>query len=193
MTFQMARPITILLVVLLLWLPASSLEVAAWGNGSSTSAEWPNFGIHDITTDIAQRTASATAADLLTWMNDWYIRNETDYGYSFDPASTRPTKTDNINAYTDDPDSYWQDWDNHTIYIHRRSSWDPPEGDAAIRTSQLYNMTRNHLYGWLMNGSVRFDPDQHAAAYYAGLMTHYVMDITQFGHTDWTRLDHSYP
>ncbi|MCK5413935.1 MAG: hypothetical protein KAJ35_00995, partial [Thermoplasmata archaeon] len=54
-------------------------------------------------------------------------------------------------------------------------------------------MTRNHLYGWLMNGSVRYDPDQHAAAYYAGLMAHYVMDITQFGHTDWTRLDHSYP
>ena len=193
MTSKMARPVAILLVVLLLALPASSLEVAAWGNGSSTSVEFPNFGIHDITTDIALRTASLTAADLMTWMNDWYVRNETDYGYSFDPASTRPTDTDNINAYTDDPDSAWQDWDNHTIYIHRRSSWDPPEGDAVIRTSQLYNMTRNHLYGWLMNGSVRYDPDQHAAAYYAGLMAHYVMDITQFGHTDWTRLDHSYP
>jgi hypothetical protein len=193
MISKVARSIAILVVVLLLALPASSLEVAAWGNGSSTSAEWPNFGIHDITTDIAQRTASLTAAELLTWLNDWYMRNATDYGYSFDPASTRPTQTDNINAYTDDPDSYWQDWDNHTIYIHRRSSWDPPEGDAAIRTSQLYNMTRNHLYGWLMNGSVRYDPDQHAAAYYAGLMAHYVMDITQFGHTEWTRLDHSYP
>jgi len=187
------RPISIMLVTLLLALPATSVGSLAWGNGSSSSTEWPNFGIHDITADIALRSASLTDGDLLTWMNDWYERNATDYGYSFDPASTKPTRTDNINAYTDDPDSYWKDWDNHTLYLNRRSWWDPPDGDASIRVSQLYNQTRDHLYGWLMNGSVRYDLDQHYAAYYAGLMAHYVMDITQFGHTDWTRLDHSHP
>jgi len=58
---------------------------------------------------------------------------------------------------------------------------------------QLYNLTRDHLYDWLMKGSVRWDADQHLAAYYGGLMAHYVMDITQFGHTDWTQLDHNHP
>jgi hypothetical protein len=172
---------------------ATSIPALAWGNGSPSSVEFPNFGIHDITCDIALRSASVENGDLLTWLNDWYERNETDWGYSFDPASTRPTKTDNVNAYTDDPDSYWKDWDNHTLYLHPRSGWDPPEGDAASRVSQLYNMTRDRLYAWLMNGSVRFDADQHYAAYYAGLMSHYVMDVTQFGHTDWTRLDHNHP
>ncbi|MCK4968992.1 MAG: hypothetical protein KAS77_00640, partial [Thermoplasmata archaeon] len=150
---------------------------------------------HDITCDIALRTATYTSPELLTWMTDWYIRNETDYGYSFDADNDLlgPTSTDNINAYTDDPDSYWKDLDNHTLYLHPRSGWDPPEGDAARRVSQLYNQTVDHIYGWLMNGSVRYDTDQHYAAYYGGLMAHYLMDITQFGHTDWTRLDHSNP
>jgi hypothetical protein len=188
-----ARRATVIVVTLLLAMPVASIGGLAWGNGSSASPEWPNFGIHDITADIALRTATYTSPELLTWMTDWYIRNATDYGPSFDPASKGPTATDNINAYTDDPDSDIQDWDNHTLYLNRRSWWDPAEGDAASRVSQLYNQTRNHIYGWLMNGSVRYDADQHRAAYYAGLMAHYVMDITQFGHTDWTRLDHSHP
>ncbi|UCC93928.1 MAG: hypothetical protein JSW25_04485, partial [Thermoplasmata archaeon] len=192
------RPVSPGILIVVTLLLSSGLLVPlepadAWGNGSSASIEWPNFGIHDITCDIALRTATYTSPELLTWMTDWYIRNATDYGYSFDPRSTAPTATDNINAYTDDPDSHWQDWDNHTLYRNRRSWWDPPEGDAATRVSHLYNQTRNHIYGWLMNGSVRYDEDQHRAAYYAGLMAHYVMDITQFGHTDFTRLDHSHP
>ncbi len=197
MVSRMRRAIPRVLVVVAILLagglPLASLPAGAWGNGSPTSPEFPNFGIHDIACDIALRTASLTNEDLLTWLNDWYERNATDGGYSFDPASTRPTKTDNVNAYTDDPDTHWKDWENHTLYLHPRSGWDPPEGDAASRVSQLYNMTRDHLYGWLMNGSVRYDADQHRAAYYGGLMAHYVMDVTQFGHTDWTRLDHSHP
>ena len=185
----------LLAVLLMVAVPATSFSSQAWGNGSSASVEFTNFGIHDITCDIALRTATYTSPELLTWMTDWYIRNETDYGYSFDGDNDLlgPTSTDNINAYTDDPDSYWKDWDNHTLDLHPRSGWDPPEGDAARRVSQLYNQTVYHIYSWLMNGSMRWDLDQHYAAYYGGLMAHYLMDITQFGHTDWTRLDHSNP
>ncbi len=168
-------------------------ETAAWGNGDPGSVEFTDFGVHDITNDIALRTATYLAPDEVEWINDWYTRNETDHGHSFDPASTAPTPTDNFNAYTDDPDSHWQDWENHTLYLHPRPGWPPAEGDAARRVSHLYNLTRDRLYAWLMNGSVRWDSDEHHAAYYAGLMSHYVMDITQFGHTDWTRLDHSHP
>jgi PKD repeat protein len=168
-------------------------EAAAWGNGSPGSVEWPNFGVHDITTDIALRTATYLSPVEVSWLNDWYVRNETDWGLSFDPASTGPTDTDNVIAYTDDPDSHIRDWDNHTLYLHPRPWWDPPAGDAARRVQHLYNLTRDHVYGWLMNGSVRWDADQHLAAYYGGLMAHYVMDVTQFGHTDWTQLDHSHP
>ena len=165
----------------------------AWGNGDPGSVEFPNFGIHDITCDIALRSASITSEETLTWLNDWYERNTTDWGYSFDRDSTRPTATDNVNSYTDDPDSYWKDWDNHTLYLHPRVGWDPVEWDAARRVAQLYNLTRDRIFWWLMNGSVRYDLDQHYAAYYAGLMSHYVMDVTQFGHTDWTTLDHTHP
>jgi len=190
-----ARALVLLIVLLMVAVPVASSTSQAWGNGSSGSVEFTNFGIHDITCDIALRTATYTSPELLTWMTDWYIRNETDYAFSFDSDNdlSGPTSTDNINAYTDDPDSYWQDWDNHTLNLHPRAGWDPPEGDAARRVSQLYNQTVYHIYRWLMNGSVRYDTDQHYAAYYGGLMAHYLMDITQFGHTDWTRLDHSHP
>lgn len=195
MARRAARALALLIVLLMVAVPGASLTSQAWGNGSSTSVEFTYFGIHDITCDIALRTATYTSPELLTWMTDWYIRNETDYAYSFDGDNDLlgPTSTDNINAYTDDPDSYWKDWDNHTLNLHPRAGWDPPDGDAARRISQLYNQTVYHIYSWLMNGSVRYDTDQHHAAYYGGLMAHYLMDITQFGHTDWTRLDHSNP
>ena len=193
MPSKVARSMLAIVVILVLAMPLSSLGSEAWGNGSSSSVEFTDFGIHDITCDIALRTATYTSPELLTWMTDWYIRNETDWGYSFDEDNLSPSSTDNINAYTDDPDSYWKDWDNHTLYLHPRAGWDPADGDAARRVSTLYNQTRYHIYQWLMNGSVRYRLDQHYAAYYGGLMSHYVMDITQFGHTDWTRLDHSNP
>jgi len=196
MVRRAARALALLLVLLMVTVPVASLASQAWGNGSSTSVEFTDFGIHDITCDIALRTATYTSPELLTWMTDWYIRNETDYGYSFDGDNdlSGPTDTDNINAYTDDPDSSLQDdWDNHTLYLHPRTGWDPPDGDVARRVSHLYNQTVYHIYRWLMNGSVRYDRDQHYAAYYGGLVAHYIMDITQFGHTDWTRLDHSNP
>ncbi len=193
MPSRVARSVLAIVVTLSLAMPLSSLGSEAWGNGSPTSVEWTDFGIHDITCDIALRTATYTSPELLTWMTDWYIRNETDWGASFDPDNLSPTSTDNINAYTDDPDSHIKDWENHTLFLHPRSWWDPADGDAARRVSALYNQTRYHIYQWLMNGSVRYSLDQHYAAYYAGLMSHYVQDITQFGHTDWTRLDHSHP
>ncbi|MCK4300013.1 MAG: PKD domain-containing protein, partial [Planctomycetes bacterium] len=195
MVRRAARALALLLVLLMVTVPVASLASQAWGNGSSTSVEFTDFGIHDITCDIALRTATYTSPEFLTWMTDWYIRNETDYVYSFDGDNdlSGPTDTDNINAYTDDPDSSLQDWDNHTLYLHPRTGWDPPDGDTARRVSQLYNQTVYHIYRWLMNGSVRYDRDQHYAAYYGGLISHYIMDLTQFGHTDWTRLDHSNP
>ncbi|NIP37257.1 MAG: hypothetical protein GWN18_20060, partial [Thermoplasmata archaeon] len=86
------RVLVVVAILLAGGLPLASLPAGAWGNGSPTSPEFPNFGIHDIACDIALRTASLTNEDLLTWLNDWYERNATDGGYSFDPASTRPTK-----------------------------------------------------------------------------------------------------
>ena len=187
-----ARASILLMVLLGLCLPAASGPSAAWGNGFSASPGHPAYGIHDLVADIALRDMGILNDSAIRWLNDWYLIDGSDWGPSFDNSSTRATKGDNFLAWTDDPDSSIRDWDNHTLYLHPRPSWQPAKGDAERRVWELYNLTRDELLTWMLNGSWR-DEHQHMAAYYAGLMSHYLLDITQFGHTDWTQLDHSHP
>ncbi len=189
-SLRMALALVTLIVIAI---PAASMSAGAWGNGDQNSVQFKNFGIHDMTVEIATRDMGVLAPSTFGWALDWYLHNTTDWGLSFDEANTGPVVGDNILSYTDDPDSHYQDWDNHTLYLHPRSGWDPPDGDAARRVHTLYNLTKDQLYWWMLNGSRRYDVNEHYAAYYAGLMSHYLMDVTQFGHTDWTDLDHSHP
>jgi hypothetical protein len=168
-------------------------DADAWGNGTSASATYPAYGVHDMTADNALRNLQLAAAGAVSWESDWYIHSASDYQYSFNASSTRPTDHDNFLAYTDDPDSYYRDWDNHTHFLNRPSATSPSNGDAARRVSELYNLTRDELLSWMLNGSVQWDERQHSAAYHGGLMAHYLMDVSDFGHTDYTRLDHKHP
>jgi hypothetical protein len=190
------RPATVALLAFALLLPSAALAsapAAAWGNGSSASATYPAYGVHDMTADNALRNLQLDASGAISWESDWYIHSASDYQYSYNASSTRPSDHDNFLAYTDDPDSHLRDWDNHTHFLNRPSATSPSNGDAARRVAELYNLTRDELYTWMLNGSVRWDGRQHRAAYYGGLLAHYLMDVSDFGHTDWTRLDHSHP
>ncbi len=190
------RPALAALLTVALLLPTAALVSApasAWGNGSSASATYPAYGVHDMTADNALRNLQLDMAGAISWESDWYLHAASDYQYSFNESSTRPTAHDNFLAYTDDPDSHFRDWDNHTHFLNRPSATSPSRGDAARRVAELYNLTRDELCSWMLNGSVRWDERQHRAAYYGGLLAHYLMDVSDFGHTDWTRLDHTHP
>ncbi len=190
------RPLLALALACLVALPAAlalSDAALAWGNGDGASAVYPDFGVHDMATDFALRDLQFFSLASISWATDWYLFNSSDWGPSFDPASTRPTATDNLVAYTDDPDSDHMDWDNHTHFLNRQTATSPSEGDAARRVADLYNQTTDALLAWMRNGSRKWDANEHRAAYLAGLMSHYLMDTTQFGHTDYTLLDHAHP
>ena len=189
---RVARTVLVLVVLLGLSLPALSTPTDAWGNGFSASPRHPAYGIHDLAADIALRDLQISNYGSIYWSSNWYLLDGSDWGPSFNASSTKATKDDNFLAWTDDPDSAIRDWDNHTLYLHPRSTWQPAKGDAERRVWDLYNLTRDELLTWMLNGSVP-DEYEHRAAYHAGLMSHYMLDITQFGHTDWTLLDHSHP
>jgi hypothetical protein len=187
-----ARTVMVLAVLLGLTLPALSARSDAWGNGDSANVFYPAYGVHDLATDIALRDTQIVNYGSIRWASEWYLFNQSDWGPSFDASHTEPTRNDNFLAWTDDPDSALMDWANHTLYLHPRATWQPAKGDAQRRVGDLYNLTRDQLYLWRLNGTHQ-DEHEHLAAYYAALMSHYLLDITQFGHTDWTQLDHSHP
>ena len=187
-----AWAILVMAIMLGLGLPALSAPSGAWGNGDSANVFYPAYGVHDLAADIALRDLQITGYGSIRWASEWYLFNQSDWGPSFNASDSEPTRDDNFLAWTDDPDSALMDWANHTLYLHPRSSWQPAKGDAEHRVWDLFNLTRDQLYLWRLDGAYQGE-HEHLAAYYASLMSHYLLDITQFGHTDWTQLDHSHP
>jgi len=187
-----ARAVLVLVVLLGLSLPALSTSTDAWGNGFSASARYPAYGVHDLAADIALRDMQIINYSSISWLSAWYLLDGSDWGLSYNGSHFEPDKDDNFLAWTDDPDSALMDWANHTLYLHPRATWQPAKGDAERRVWGLYNLTRDNLLQWMQLGSNN-EWVQHRAAYCATLMSHYLLDITQFGHTDWTSADHSHP
>lgn len=164
-----------------------NLEVHGWGNGSSLSKDYPYYGIHDAIADIAYQKLKNHNETVAQWITDFYLNSDGkkwgDYEHSFKKGS------DNWLGYTDDPDSYFKDWSNHMYYVHPYGIYD--EREAPDRVQQLYNWIIGNLTNWIKNGRPTRSEDEHKAAYSAGLLTHYFSDITQFGHTDYTKQDHT--
>jgi len=164
---------------------ASSLEVYAWGNGRSTSKNYPYYGIHDIIADIAYQRLKSYNATIAKWITDYYNSSSGskwgDYAYSFNRGP------DNWLSYTDDPDSYYQDYNNHFYEANtaRRG--------APARAKTLYNWVVANLTMWIRAGMRPKSNEEHKAAYAAGLLTHYIADLSQYGHTDYTEQDHTHP
>jgi len=164
-----------------------NLEAYGWGNGSSSSINYPYYGIHDAIADIAYQKLKNHNETMAQWITDFYLNSNDqkwgDYEYSFNNGS------DNWLSYTDDPDSYFKDWRNHMHYVHPYGTHD--EKGAPDRVQQLYNWVVGNLTNWIKNGRPTKSEDEHKATYAAGLLTHYFSDITQFGHTDYTKQDHT--
>ena len=173
---------TLLVILLSLYIP---LSVFSWGNGNPKSFKYPYYGIHDLIADYAYLKLKEYNETMALWISDFYLNPNGskwgDYGYSFNQGA------DCWLGYTDDPDSYWRDWNNHLYEVHGYKR------GAPRRVLELYNLTVNYLAYWIASGMPYKSQEEHLAVYYAGLLTHYFADMSQFGHTDYTYLDHSHP
>lgn len=186
---------------MLILLTLSPARAYGWGNGSSSSTIYPYYGIHDIIADTAYQKLRDYNATVASWITEYYLNpggsKWGDYRYSFGQGS------DNWLSYTDDPDSHYQDWKNHTYEVHGTQRGSPK------RIEQCYDWVVANLTRWILCGRIpRPIPADfyanaplmltaseyaHRAAYAAGLLTHYLSDLSQFGHTDYTEKDHSHP
>jgi len=178
-----AIPPTLGLLVLILG--SMMLGIYAWGNGSSKSEKYPYYGVHDAVAEYAYLKLKEYNETIARWITDFYLSpygsKWGDWGYSYGQGS------DNWLGYTDDPDSYYMDWDNHFYYVHGEAR------GAPRRIAQLYEWVVANLTSWIKAGMPYRSEDEHKAAYAAGLLTHYLVDMSQFGHTDYTKMDHSHP
>ncbi|MEM3444451.1 MAG: Ig-like domain-containing protein [Thermoplasmata archaeon] len=184
----MKRILLLLLSILLLFSLSFPISVRAWGNGSANNSTYPHYGVHDVIAEMAYKNLKNYNATMASWITNWYIQNGGDYQNSFSPSASLPGPHDNYLAYTDDPDSSIQDWNNHLYYVHAGGSQGAPG-----RVAQLYQNLVTYLTLYIKNGSQKWSKEEHYAAYYAGLLTHYFSDITQYGHTEYTLKDHSNP
>ncbi|MEM4308316.1 MAG: Ig-like domain-containing protein [Thermoplasmata archaeon] len=182
------RLLYILAVLLIMLCQGFSNLAAAWGNGSGSNPTYPYYGVHDVIADMAYKNLKNYNATMAEWITNWYIQNGGDFQSSFSQSTNSPNSHDNYLAYTDDPDAAIQDWDNHLYYVHVGGSQGAPG-----RVAQLYQNLVSYLTAYIKNGSQKWSKEEHYAAYYAGLLTHYFSDITQYGHTEHTLKDHSHP
>lgn len=165
---------------------------AAWGNGAGFGVPgFAFYGVHDAVADLAFEKLKAEDPAAARFIAHWHRDNPGGYGDSFNPASPFPLGSDNFLGYTDDPDSTFQDWHNHLYIVHPRPGHE--ERGAPVRTAALMDDLALNLTAWRATGQVPCAPPEHFAAYNAGIMAHYVGDISQFGHTDFTLLDHAHP
>ncbi len=180
--------IAIMCISLIIFAIMPNSEAHAWGNGSSNNVDYPYYGIHDAIADVAYQKLKDYNETVAQWITDYYLNSNGekwgDYEYSFNYGS------DNWLGYTDDPDSYFKDYSNHMYYVHPYGSHD--ERRAPDRIQQLYDWVLGNLTNWIRDDRPERSEDEHKAAYAAGLLTHYFSDMTQFGHTYYTKQDHEY-
>lgn len=143
-------------------------EVSAWGNGFSSSDDYPQYGVHDAVADYAYRKLMGYNLTVAQWITDWYKSGETNWGSGVDAYL----------AWTDDPDSVAMDWENHNYEVHGT------QRGAPNRVQQLFQFVVGNLSNWMKNGRPYRSNDEKMAVYSAGLLTHYYADVSQFMHTD---------
>lgn len=163
-----------------------------WGNGCATcNSGYPHYGVHDAIADAALGWVQEEEPRRARWIERWYIEFGGDFEESFEKYALAPSRGDNWLAYTDDPDSSFRDWPNHLFIVNTRPGYESRLGPQAVAwrfDRAVENLTLAKLGGPVLG--VLFE---HQAAYHMGVAAHYVGDMTQFGHTDDTKRDHSRP
>lgn len=181
---------TVLLVLILmspvLFTPKHGGNASGWTDGSELSVAHPHYGIHDIISEMSILLFRDLEPDNSSFVWYWYLPNASDSNpSSFNSKRMIPGPEDNFLAYTDD---VLEGWDGEDYFINHGKPW--PQTTSAPEQSQKYaNRTRENLTAWLLEGSPPGSIHQHKAAYNLGVMSHFVGDMAQFGHTDYSILD----
>ncbi len=187
------RSALVLTMIALLAFPVSSLlsfenagNAIAWTDGNDDSDAYPNYGIQDIIADKAYHLFNASEPEKAEFIRYWYLWNGADSKeISYDDTHTRPGIYDNFLAWTDD--GLEGDYTNY--FINNRKGWEVIDAPTYIQT--LANRSMENLTAWMMEGMRPGAATQHRAAYNAGLLSKYVGDLTQYGHTDYSQWDQS--
>ncbi len=189
-----ALPLKTLLAVFalisLLFSPVAVNDVGGnasrWTDGNDLSVAHPHYGIHDIIAEMALLLFEELEPGNSTFLTYWYLPNGSDSNPdSFESRRKIPGPEDNFLAYTDD---VLDDWDGEDYFINHGKPWDQ-KTTAPIEAQKIANRTIENLTAWLLEGSPEGSPSQHKAAYNAGILSHFMGDMSQFGHTDYSILD----
>jgi len=187
------RSALVLFTIALLAFPISSLlslenagNAMAWTDGNDDSDAYPNYGIQDLIADKAYRIFNESESEKAEFLRYWYLWNGADSkDISFDDTHSRPGIYDNFLAWTDD--GLEGDYTNY--FINNRKGWEVIDAPTYVQT--LANRSMENLTAWMMDGMRPGAATQHRAAYNAGVLSKYVGDMTQYGHTDYSKWDQS--
>lgn len=165
-------------------------DAKAWTDGNRDSPVRPNYGIQDMIADKAFKLLENRSSEKAEFIRYWFLQDGPDDNEdSYDGSHLYPLSDDNFLAWTDDgPEGVTVEY-----FINNPEPGQDPQTDAVQYAQLLANRTMANLTGWMLAGQGSDDPDEiqlmHAAAYNAGKLAKYVGDMSQFGHTDYSKWD----
>lgn len=171
--------------ILNLWVMRDSQsDAAAWYDGEPLSDAYPNYGIQDIIADEAYKLLKKHYPEEADYITYWYLQDGADdWDDSFDEGNMFPHEHDNFLAYIDGAPT----GDMENYFIHNSKGWE--NTDAAQEVQKYVNYTIQNLTTWMLQGMENGSKYQHRAVRWLAWMSHLVGDMSQFGHTDYSRWD----
>jgi len=165
-------------------------DARAWTDGNRDSPVRPNYGIRDMIAHKALMLLNDSDPQKASFLMYWFKEDGPDDDpESYDPDHLYPLSDDNFLAWTDDgPEGVTVDY-----FINNPEPGQDPQTDAVQYAQLLANRTLANLTRWFLAGGGSDDREEitymHAAAYNAGKLAKYVGDMSQYGHTDYSKWD----
>ena len=165
-------------------------DASAWTDGNRDSPVMPNYGIQDMIADKAFKLLENRSLEKAEFIRFWFdqagANGDPD---SFDPDHVYPLPDDNFLAWTDDgPEGVTVDY-----FINNPEPGQDPQTDAVQYAQMLANRSVENLTKWMLEGKGTEEKGDiqfmHSAAYNAGKLSKYIGDMSQYGHTDYTKWD----
>ncbi|MGA1822200.1 MAG: CARDB domain-containing protein [Thermoplasmatota archaeon] len=168
-----------------LWVMENSQsDAAAWYDGEPLSPAYPNYGIQDIIADEAYKLLLKHHPEEADYITYWYLPDGADdWEDSFVEGNMFPNEHDNFLAYIDGAPV----GDMENYFVHNSKGWETT--DAAQEVQKYVNYTIQNLTTWMLQGRENGSKYQHRAVRWLAWMSHLVGDMSQFGHTDYSRWD----
>jgi len=159
-------------------------SASAWNNGNPLSEAYPNYGIHDIIANMSVYLLKEKNPLKAQYIDYWFLPDGADSEpFSFQEGRTIPGPNDNFLAYNDDA----PEGDAENYFVNNRKGWE--DTDAAQEIQKYVNRTVQNLTAWMLVGMPNGSVNHHKAVYNLGLLSHYMGDMSQFGHTDYSKWD----